>query len=758
MKIAHILRRRRIGGSLSLADLFGNLGDGVLFMPSPNAYTFQDTSLTPAGPNDPAGLVFDQSAVTIVDGEITNGPGPELSATIGGTNGTNRITDLGDNTFRFHGDGSSFSFVRFYGVTIGKTYIIEPTVVSHVSGGLKGNDGADSNLFARFTATPSPKVAEIGAEVTFGRNAVGEAIDITVRFSVREIPGAVAQQGTSAETPVLNAAGTAWVHDGTDDSLSFAVPAELQKDGITPIVVLKTTDTDFRGLVVDPTNTDTRVATFLDASVNPATSLTTSQTLNVAGVELFNPTGDEAVTTLNNDTVQIVFGLSWDLSSTTELSIAFGGTPSRHFNGEIYAVALVDSTDEAAIKAFAKRLANDLGADWYGDDTVESLSMTAFLSSGQENGQWREHNLIPALARISLEPWVKGGGTGTSGSEVSYTNSSLLRLSNLTFVEGAEYTISFMARWISGPAGSLRFDSGDEVSTAVTFGALSSEAQEFSHTFIANAGVVANGFIDLTTVSGGNRVVEITEQTIYRSDNGGMVNAGTFNADAPEHPFDTSRMWQDSAGTTPVVSDGDRIGLYSPSVGTGSSWYQPSSPECPTLDGATGMARFDGTDDNLLHGLTHWTTEQRKNMTFECLLSTTDTRSVILSSATHGNDYIGFRASGVSEPIKNMGAPNIFVGTLLADTSTFASLGAPIIGQGLVLFQAAGLDLSAPDMDTIRLGTRATLSTDYFQGLLKPLFCGPTPGAGDDRLELLYRQIRNQRYLDEYARIGLSYS
>lgn len=116
---------------------------------------------------------------------VTNGV--ELSSTVSGGNATNFITALGDNTFRWHGDGSSFTYVRFTGFVAGGTYRLIPTVISRSAGAVKGTDASDSDLFVAFTATPAQKDDVITVKIEFGRAVSGQAIDITVQFSVQRV-------------------------------------------------------------------------------------------------------------------------------------------------------------------------------------------------------------------------------------------------------------------------------------------------------------------------------------------------------------------------------------------------------------------------------------------------------------------------------------------------------------------------------------------------------------------------------------------
>lgn len=110
----------------------------------------------------------------------------DLVATISGTTEDNNIIDLGENTYRWIGDGSTFSYIRFYSAVLGRKYRIIPTVINHSAGAIKGNDAADSDLFVAFTSTPDPIDDIITNKIEFGRSISGQAIDITVNFSVQE--------------------------------------------------------------------------------------------------------------------------------------------------------------------------------------------------------------------------------------------------------------------------------------------------------------------------------------------------------------------------------------------------------------------------------------------------------------------------------------------------------------------------------------------------------------------------------------------
>lgn len=110
----------------------------------------------------------------------------ETGWNINGENGSNFITDMGGREYRFHGDGSSFTYLRLAGVETGATYHIRTVVTSYTSGGIKGNDAADSDLFSAFTATPTAIERAISSKIEFGRAVGGAAIDMTIRLDVRK--------------------------------------------------------------------------------------------------------------------------------------------------------------------------------------------------------------------------------------------------------------------------------------------------------------------------------------------------------------------------------------------------------------------------------------------------------------------------------------------------------------------------------------------------------------------------------------------
>jgi hypothetical protein len=163
----------------------------------PKASLFQDSAGTQpvASPGDPVGLALDTSKGLVL--------GPELTATITGPgNGTNTITDLGDNTFRWQGDGSNFTAIRFDTSEVGKSYLIEPEVISRVSGDVKGNDVSDSSLYSTIRPGVSPIICHKSQKIEFGRKVSNEAIDITIKFRVRHLPGHHATQPTASKRPI----------------------------------------------------------------------------------------------------------------------------------------------------------------------------------------------------------------------------------------------------------------------------------------------------------------------------------------------------------------------------------------------------------------------------------------------------------------------------------------------------------------------------------------------------------------------------
>jgi len=66
-------------------------------------------------------------------------------------------------------------------------------------------------------------------------------------------------------------------------------------------------------------------------------------------------------------------------------------------------------------------------------------------------------------------------------------------------------------------------------------------------------------------------------------------------------PSDLSTMFTDTAGTTPVTTDGDLVARINDKSGNGYHATQGTSGKCPVYKTAAGKhwLRFDGTDDNL---------------------------------------------------------------------------------------------------------------------------------------------------------------
>lgn len=152
-------------------------------------------------------------------GAIDVTTGTELSFSINNSTAENQILDLGNNTFRWVGDGSTFSYIRFVSFATGATYRIIPTVLDYVSGGIKGSDAADSDLFAAFTSTPDPIDDEITNKIEFGRAVGGQAIDITVQFSVQRVIDDIVPAMPGASNDVLG------------NPLSFSGPMDIGYPG-----------------------------------------------------------------------------------------------------------------------------------------------------------------------------------------------------------------------------------------------------------------------------------------------------------------------------------------------------------------------------------------------------------------------------------------------------------------------------------------------------------------------------------------------
>jgi len=96
---------------------------------------------------------------------------------------------------------------------------------------------------------------------------------------------------------------------------------------------------------------------------------------------------------------------------------------------------------------------------------------------------------------------------------------------------------------------------------------------------------------DVFSPAGGSPSLTAQVQALFASRNGGMWDMG-----------DTSTLFQDTAGTTPVTAVTQPIGRVNDKSGNGNHATQPTAGSRPLyqVDGGYGCAQFDATDDALL--------------------------------------------------------------------------------------------------------------------------------------------------------------
>jgi hypothetical protein len=160
---------------------------------------------------------------------------------------------------------------------------------------------------------------------------------------------------------------------------------------------------------------------------------------------------------------------------------------------------------------------------------------------------------------------------------------------------------------------------------------------------------IVNGILTVTT-----RVAPDVDRTFVTADgmltvvDGVGVMSSIFADGTEGFYFDFSRLdrlWQDSAGTTPVASAGQNIGRalsLDPDAVVASQATTAAQPKWQT----GGLARFDGSDDSLLTTLTPGAA---MSLMFKCKLTSLLAAGAYLTgSRVTGTDsrfYLGFDAS-----------------------------------------------------------------------------------------------------------------
>ena len=107
-------------------------------------------------------------------------------------------------------------------------------------------------------------------------------------------------------------------------------------------------------------------------------------------------------------------------------------------------------------------------------------------------------------------------------------------------------------------------------------------------------------------------------------------------------PSDISTLWQDSARTTPVTSDGDPVGAMDDKSGNGNNALQVTDAKRPTYKTAGGLIWLDftGATKFLETGSIDFTAGDKMSL-FTGLTKTTDLSEIIVELSANVNDNNG---------------------------------------------------------------------------------------------------------------------
>lgn len=226
------------GSGFDPSSLFAGGEDGVLFERS-NANYWQDvTAETVTGATDAIGFALDASQGAGYAGGAFTGLGAELVPNHDFSTASD-WTAMPDMTMDISGGAVDWSTTsnnrgpfQVFSYSGGSEYMVLTVEVDGLSGGVLsavGKTGADGrtggNVFLHEMSAPGEHVAiaAIGASIgsiTPRLNTSGSSSTVS-EFSIKEIPGHHATQGTTSFKPTLQAAGPAY--DGNDDRLATAL-------------------------------------------------------------------------------------------------------------------------------------------------------------------------------------------------------------------------------------------------------------------------------------------------------------------------------------------------------------------------------------------------------------------------------------------------------------------------------------------------------------------------------------------------------
>lgn len=185
-------------------------------------------------------------------------------------------------------------------------------------------------------------------------------------------------------------------------------------------------------------------------------------------------------------------------------------------------------------------------------------------------------------------------------------------------------------------------------------------------------------------------------------------------------------LWQDSAKTTAVASDGDPVGAWEPSKGAGTI-QQSSGASRPSWASAGGVA-FDADVEHLLISLP----SRVASHFFMCVLETNDITAMICQASGDAARYFGALQNGSTGPIQGtVGTPTFKVNK--TTVTNRQQMYDNISGQGKVIFTAQSLDTRAAQWASVDLG-RYNASGFGLNGTIYEVMMSDDPGAQYDAI------------------------
>lgn len=151
-------------------------------------------------------------------------------------------------------------------------------------------------------------------------------------------------------------------------------------------------------------------------------------------------------------------------------------------------------------------------------------------------------------------------------------------------------------------------------------------------------------------------------------------------------PSDLTTLFQDSAGNTPVTTDGDPVGLMLDKSGNGNDASQTVAAARPTYktNGTLHWIEFDGVDDALVL----YTALTDTKLSSIVGINTTDNKFIFRTNSSSGASFIGVAESGSASSIMYSNltvSPNLRVNALTESPATRGDMHTLVTGAAKVV-------------------------------------------------------------------------